>query len=431
MGVSEPKTPLELAALATAAVPGLTVAALREPQYSDESVSVTGLVDREGNRWVVVAPQGEMSGAELEAQLAILRALGRAHDQEKLTFDVPRPAGFARPDHGARVMVHPDLGGSAMTEDQLEDEGLLPASLGRALASLHNLEPDVLADVGAPAYTAEECRARHLAMLDEVAKSRAIPKSLWDRWEGALEDVALWRFATTPIHADLQPSNVVVEQGVVTAVTGFAAAHVGDPAQDLAWLLAEASDGFLKRCADAYQMARGATDLHLLTRAQLLSELAVARWLAHGMHAHDDAVIADARRMLADLAEDVGGEPLVRSLEGGAGGGQSEARDARTKQTASPARPEAKQGGGPARDDAESGSRQRDMARRRGGQPARGGEDAPTEDLSQARERLADAPTTDLSGVVDQVVEHLTEPRDAAGREGGGRPAGDGGTGPA
>lgn len=388
VGVSEPKTPLELAALATAAVPGLRVVALRKPQYSDESVSVTGLVDQHGERWVVVAPRGQMSGAELEAQLAILRALARAHDQEKLTFDVPRPAGVARPDHGARIMVHPDLGGAAMREEQLDGEGLLAASLGRALASLHNLAPRVLADVGAPVYTAEECRTRHLAMLDEAAKSRAIPKSLWDRWEEALEDVALWRFATTPIHADLQCANVIVEQGVVTAVTGFASAHVGDPAQDLAWLLAEASDAFLKRATDAYQMARRTTDLHLLTRAQLLSELAVARWLTHGMHAHDPSVIADAGRMLADLARDVGEEPLVHTLQGAPGeeGAHAPAESAGRR----PAKRPAREGG------------RATLAPRPG--------DAPTEDLSAVRDRAGDAPTTDLSGVVDQVVDHLTVP---------------------
>lgn len=39
------KTPYELAALATVAVPRLEVAGLRPPQFSDEVLSVTGLID--------------------------------------------------------------------------------------------------------------------------------------------------------------------------------------------------------------------------------------------------------------------------------------------------------------------------------------------------------------------------------------------------
>ena len=44
------KSPLELAALATAAVPGMRVTALRPPTYSDELSTVTGIEDAAGHR---------------------------------------------------------------------------------------------------------------------------------------------------------------------------------------------------------------------------------------------------------------------------------------------------------------------------------------------------------------------------------------------
>ena len=47
------KSPLELAALATAAVPGMRVTALRPPTYSDELSTVTGIEDAAGHRWIV------------------------------------------------------------------------------------------------------------------------------------------------------------------------------------------------------------------------------------------------------------------------------------------------------------------------------------------------------------------------------------------
>jgi len=315
--VTPAKTPLELAALATVAVPGLSIAGLRPPQFSDELVSVTGILDVRGDRYLVVCPHDTTGGLNLEAQTAVLARLARAHDAGDLPVDVPRPTGIAHLRGGERVMVHPDLGGRFMTEGDFEDQLVLPASLGRALAALHNLAPSVYTGVDMPAYTADECRARHVAVLDEAATSTVIPANLWNRWSTALEDVSLWRFRTTPIHGDLQTTSVVVEDGTVLGLTGFSSAQVGDPAVDIAWVLAQASDAFLDRFRDAYSLARRATDLHLFTRAQLVSELAVVRWLVHGVHAEDASIVRDATRMLADLAEDLGEDPLVRSHRAG------------------------------------------------------------------------------------------------------------------
>ena len=44
-----------------------------------------------------------------------------------------------------------------------------------------------------------------------------------------------------------------------------------------------------------------------------MSEIALVRWLVHGLHAEDASVIDEARAMLDDLAKDLDGEPLLPS----------------------------------------------------------------------------------------------------------------------
>lgn len=44
-----------------------------------------------------------------------------------------------------------------------------------------------------------------------------------------------------------------------------------------------------------------------------MSEIALVRWLVHGLHAEDSSIIDEARTMLDDLAKDLGGEPLLPS----------------------------------------------------------------------------------------------------------------------
>ena len=309
------KTPYELAALATVAVPRLEVAGLRPPQFSDEVLSVTGLIDTSGDRWMVVCPHDTVGGLDMEAQNAVLERLGKAHDFSKIPFEVPRPAGFTRTPEGDRVMVHRDLGGHVMETSDFDDPHLLPASLGNALASLHNLPELIYTGVNLPAYSAIECRDRHQAVLDEAAQEVVIPANLWDRWAESLENLSLWRFLPSPIHGDLSETSIHVDHGRVCALTGFSSAHVGDPAVDIAWVFARASDEFLERFHEAYQQTRSEKDLHLLERAELLSELAVVRWLVHGLHSGDSDIVDEARAMLAELSASVGESTPKRTEE--------------------------------------------------------------------------------------------------------------------
>lgn len=305
------KTPLELAALATAAVPGLRVVGLRPPQFSDEVMSVTGIVDFSGNKWTVVCPHNTVGGLDLDTESGVLTRLAKAKDVKRIPFDVPRIHGTTLTAEGDRVIVHQDLGGRTMDAEDFNDPHLLPASLGKALASLHNLPDAVYTGIHLPAYTTQECRDRLFAMLDEAAAQILIPANLWNRWEAALDDVSLWRFSPAPIHGDLQENSVIVDSGTVRAFTGFTSAHLGDPAQDIAWVLAQACDDFLERFKEAYSLERTHTDLQLFTRAQLLSELAIVRWLVHGLHAEDPSIIADAREMLSELSRDLGDADLM------------------------------------------------------------------------------------------------------------------------
>ena len=265
------------------------------------------------NRCIVTCPHEEVSGPALEATSGILDRLGQAYEHDYIPFDVPRLAGQAKIRGGGTVYVHRDPGGRAPTERDLETDPLLPASLGRALAALHNLPETVFSAIGLPSYTAMECRDRNLALLDEAARQVTIPPSLWSRWEAALEDVSLWRFPSAPIHGDIQERSLSVKRGSVVAIGGWTSAHVGDPALDIAWIQASASDAFLERFRETYGHERRAIDLHVFTRAQLLSEIALVRWLVHGLHAEDSSIVDDARAMLTDLAIDLDGEPLLPS----------------------------------------------------------------------------------------------------------------------
>ncbi|ROR73713.1 aminoglycoside phosphotransferase (APT) family kinase protein [Bogoriella caseilytica] len=306
---------LALAALATSAVPGLDVVATRPPQLTTSEFQSTGVLDGNGRAWVVRAPLTDAAGAALEAEAALLVRLAEEVSSGRLPFAVPQPAGFAQLPEGGRAMVHRALVGREVLLDEL-DGGPLAVDLARAIAAIHELDIALVAELGLPVYDAEAFRKRRLAEVDEASRTGHVPAALINRWERALEDLRLWTFEPVVVHGDLAPEHVLVHDGEVSAIHSFSAAHASDPAEDLAWLQASAPEDALPIIAEAYAAARsGAEDPALMDRALLASELALARWLLHGVRTEDATIVDDATAMLRTLEEDVADAPEIGRSE--------------------------------------------------------------------------------------------------------------------
>jgi len=302
---------LRLAALAAVAVPGLDPARLALPQEHSKDLEVTGLIDTQGRHWEVLETSDDVTGAALEAEAEVLRRMGRQVDNGHLSFDVARPGGVLR-GSTTYVQVRSHLEGRPISVDALHPGPGLSAGLGRALGELHELSTSVISEAGMPVYDADDVRDRWLAVLDDAAATGKVPSALLSRWEQALEDTALWRFKPTVVHGDLAEENILTAGGAVVAVRGLNQAHVGDPAEDMAWIYSTAPVDCLESIESAYDTARSeGVDKHLRDRAELVSELSLARWLLHGVRTGDKPVINDAVAMLEDLAAQVGDAPLV------------------------------------------------------------------------------------------------------------------------
>jgi Predicted aminoglycoside phosphotransferase len=309
--VSTPTHPFELAAFATAAVPGLQVTELQSPQWANSSGAVTGIIDDKGNAWVVSAPDREMTRDGLESTKDLLTYLNTCSKSDRIPFIVPEIIGLAETEKSF-VVVYADPGGKPGV-DQTLIEPLFAASLGRSLAALHNLPGVRYAQSGAPVRTVQQIRDD---IRDEIASGgRRVPTSLKTRWLQAVDHDPLWTFSPTPTHGSLDHACVWTKDNIVIGITDFWDAAIADPAIDLAWILPSATDAFTARAHSAYANMRVDPDLHILTRAQLYSELAVARWLTFGLESGDQVIVNEGEAMLADLAASLGSQSLVEVAE--------------------------------------------------------------------------------------------------------------------
>ena len=323
-----------LAAVAAAGVPGLAPVAVGPSPDDDADFRSAVVVDAAGRRWRVRCPLSPEASVRLETEHLVLRSFTPAI-RSRLPFLVPTAVGSV--EHGRlRAFVHSHIEGAPLGMDALvrmaadpdpehhrhapsaEPPPTLAVQLGRLLAAIHALPRTLVLDADLPGYTAEQCRERRAVELHRAGATGRVPESLLHRWEQAVEDRALWQFVPRVVHGDLQEDDLVISRGRVRGVTGWTDLHVGDPATDFAWLIAVRDVRLARSVVEAYTAACRSTsfrapdrapDPHLLDRARLDAELALAQWLVRGMDRGQQDMVADAERMLALLEQDLARRP--------------------------------------------------------------------------------------------------------------------------
>ncbi len=301
---------LELAALASAALKETQIRGYRPPLVTNADGQTLTVTDTDGTAWLVWAPSKPVSEESFARHVEVLRLLSEAANSGRLPFTVSLPEGVATRGGTGVVLAHPHPGGASLKEDALVGRSLLASSLGGALGSLHELDAASFAHATRAKATPTQTREAYRKLVEK--HSTSIPSRLRRRWMAAIDDDALWAFDATPLHGNLSVDSVYASsEGAVLGLCHFTSAAVGDPAQDLAWLLYHADDDFLEAFQAAYSARRTSADLHILTRAQLVSELATLRWFARGKRADDRPWIEAGLKALRDLDAEIGDHWLV------------------------------------------------------------------------------------------------------------------------
>jgi len=304
------RTPLALAALASAAVPGL------DPESVEGVVLLPGhqfevafINDSEHRRWVLRAPMSAAAGAQMDVSVSLLGLLAR-----RLPFSVPTPKGFVSLKGGGRAVVYSYITGRPLSFAHLPSGPGIAAELGRALAALHNVDLTLCDEAGLTSYDPDTYRTRRLSDLDRAAATGHVPTGLLSRWERSLEEVSLWRFAPTPTHGDLTGDEVLAvfdddsdaSTGHVCGLTGWENAKVADPADDFATLVTQASPSAFDSVLEAYAGARAdRPDKHLERRARLAGELKLVTELLTAVGSEDQGGVTACAEKLRQLAADV------------------------------------------------------------------------------------------------------------------------------
>ena len=306
-----------LAALATAAVPGLDLVGV-EPTGSDDGETASALVtDRRGGMWIVQVPLTTESNARQSAALAGLAAITPGV-RARLPFAVPTFAGQA-PIGDGRALVYDYVGGRHIAVPDIRPGSTLAISIGHCIAAVHSLPVTVVVDAGLTRLSAADCLRQAVGVVDRAEATGRTPPTLLERWDRILTHGELWQFQPTVINGSLRIESFLAEHEQVTSILDWSELKIADPASDLHWVLAGTDPAVSETVFDSYAISRRVPVDHAFRlRARFYAELELAKWLLHGIDLQDAAIVEDAVSMMDALLEQVRiAEPLLTATGDG------------------------------------------------------------------------------------------------------------------
>lgn len=305
-------TPFTLAALATSAVPGLTVTGARSHTSGSAGLYVSAVLETETGAVIVRIPTGPAEEVQQSAELLGVSSLTEGA-RATLPFTAPTVLGITRA-RDTRAVVSTFLEGRPSSMDEIGSDASLLQDVAEAIAAIHALPSGIVHAGGLPVRDAEEVRTGAERLVQRAAETGMLPSTVRARWNDVLDAEHVWSFETTVVHGALAPELLLLEDNRLSGVLGWHEISLGDPAADLNWLLLSEPEVFESVLA-RYTALRGVSGHQQLSvRARFYHELEVAKWLLHGFESHDQATVDDAVTMLDHLVDRLNlvGSPLPK-----------------------------------------------------------------------------------------------------------------------
>jgi aminoglycoside phosphotransferase (APT) family kinase protein len=292
---------LILAALAADASPGKNFRHYLKVD-SNPDVETLRLWSADGQSYEFKMPANAAGISELATEQMVVQSMRRL--ASKLPFEIPEALGQTRDSDGTTGVLFTLLEGSNPDLSRL-GPGPFSKSFGEALAALHSLPVEAIADSGLPQYDSAAILQQKVAELDRMAATGKVPAQLLSRWEQALEDIGLFRFHATITHGALSSDAVMINGQQVVGLTNWNALSIGDPAEDFRWVSGGALPSTFEDAMLHYRAARPSADENFAQRAMLYSELELGTWLLHCLAVGDAEQIKQAEELLAELKDNL------------------------------------------------------------------------------------------------------------------------------
>nr|WP_308201370.1 phosphotransferase [Bifidobacterium sp. ESL0763] len=302
---------LKLAALASAAMPNVAVAGVRESGQDSATDDRMGIIhavvqDASGRGYDVFASDRDAGRKRLLRRAKAARTLERSRAVGGLGFATDRVVAFcdageksATGDHA--VLVVPYAEGEARQLDLLTLEDA--SSVGTAIGAIHRQSSGFLTEHHYPTFTTGQIRAQLTAWIKRLQQAGHVPPAITSSWARIIETDGLWSFSTCLVHGGFMDGDFIFSGSSITAVSNWQNMQVNDPARDLAWMFAKMDDAHRSALMGSYGRMLGAhSDGLIMLRANLWLQMEQVGDFIEALNQADNAKITRFKAQVEHLA---------------------------------------------------------------------------------------------------------------------------------
>lgn len=305
-----------LAALASAAMPSIVMAGVRDSERANDTDDAAGIdqavmQDAAGRMYDIYACDTEDGRKRLTGRVQAARTLERAKDPGGLGFALDTVLAFVDGKEkstltgGATVMVAAHNDGVARPLDLLTLDDC--AAMGTAIGAIHRLRPNFLQAESYPVFSTGQIRAQLTAWIKRLRQAGHVPPEITSSWGRIIETEGLWSFVTCPVHGGFSDGDVLFSGATITAVTNWQNMQVNDPARDLAWIFGKIDEDHRNAVLAAYGRMMGSRlDDLIMLRANLWLQMEQVGEFIDALNRADSQKIIQFKAQVERLAHQLG-----------------------------------------------------------------------------------------------------------------------------
>ncbi|MFC0265011.1 phosphotransferase [Alloscardovia macacae] len=306
---------LEIAALASAAMPELAVASTRGSEQfimsGDKKDITTAVVTSiEGMEYDVSVSSSSEGKSVLKDRAKAAYVLTQSKAGVGLSFALEDytlyiPGDSAQDVTGDNaVYITPHVDGDAVALKNLTSAQCTAA--GTAIAGVHRLRPGFLRSARYRAYSAEAIQGQLSHWMTSLESAGHIPSEIIDNWRNIISTDGLWNFTACPVHGGIENGDLLFVSNSVSAIRHWENMQINDPARDLAWIFSHLNKSHRDAFIASYSRMMGSRlDNMIWLRAGLWTQMEQVGEYMRALKNADTAKILAFKSQVNSLAHQI------------------------------------------------------------------------------------------------------------------------------
>lgn len=305
---------LTLAALASDAMPSITVAGVRDAKQTNETdndaaIAYAVVQDTSGRLYDIYASHEHEGDTRLAQRAKAAKLLSHTEGLNGLGFLMDayctfKPASSQGSGIQEAVLVTPHINGECRSLDLLTLEDC--ASVGTAIGTIHRLNADFLKKTQYPSFNNGEIRNQLAQWIKRLQRAGHVPGAITTNWSKVIDTDGIWEFSTCFTHGGFQDGDFVFSDSTINAITNWQRMQVNDPARDLAWTFAKLDTEHRNQVLSAYGSMMGSRlDDLIMIRANLWLQMEQVGEFIAAMKRGDNAQIVRFKAQVERLAHEL------------------------------------------------------------------------------------------------------------------------------